>query len=205
MPDPVEPRRGPMTEADLRAAWVVEPPKLTAKLQVVDYDPEWPGLFRREADRIRAVLGERVVQLEHIGSTSVPGLAAKPIIDILLVVADPAGEPAWLPDLEAAGYRLVIREPDWYQHRCLKGPDTNVNLHVRARLPGDRTVSPLPRPAARPPRRPGALPAGQARAGRTGLDLCPGVRRRQDRGRRGHHRPRPHRRDRPLSGTGTGR
>ena len=89
MPDPAEPRRGPMTEADLRAAWVVEPPKLTAKLQVVDYDPEWPGLFRREADRIRAVLGERVVQLEHIGSTSVPGLAAKPIIDILLVVADP--------------------------------------------------------------------------------------------------------------------
>ena len=76
------------------------------------------------------MLGERVVQLEHIGSTSVPGLAAKPIIDILLVVADPADEPAWLPDLEAAGYRLVIREPDWYQHRCLKGPDTNVNLHV---------------------------------------------------------------------------
>ena len=130
MPDPVEPRRGPMTEADLRAAWVVEPPKLTAKLQVVDYDPQWPGLFRREADRIGAVLGERVVQLEHIGSTSVPGLAAKPIIDILLVVADPADEPAWLPDLEGAGYRLVIREPDWYQHRCLKGPDTNVNLHV---------------------------------------------------------------------------
>ena len=104
--------------------------KLTAKLQVVDYDPEWPGLFRREADRIRAVLGERVRAARAHRSTSVPGLAAKPIIDILLVVADPADEPAWLPDLEAAGYRLVIREPDWYQHRCLKGPDTNVNLHV---------------------------------------------------------------------------
>ena len=59
MPDPVEPRRGPMTEADLRAAWVVEPPKLTGKIQVVDYDPAWPALFRREAERIRAVLGER--------------------------------------------------------------------------------------------------------------------------------------------------
>src|SRR4030095_12892193 len=116
-PDPVEPRRGPMTEADLRAAWVVEPPRLTAKLQVVDYDPEWPGLFEREADRIRAVLGERAVQLEHIGSTSVPGLAAKPIIDILLVGADPADEPAWLPDLEAAGYRLVIRAPALDPHR----------------------------------------------------------------------------------------
>ncbi len=97
MPDPAEPRRGPMTEADLRAAWVVEPPKLTAKLQVVDYDPEWPGLFRREADRIRAVLGERVVRLEHIGSTSVPGLAAKPIIDILLVVPDSGGRAGLAP------------------------------------------------------------------------------------------------------------
>jgi GrpB-like predicted nucleotidyltransferase (UPF0157 family) len=130
MADPIEPRQARKTEAEIRAAWVVEPPRLTDKIQVVDYDPAWPRLFRREADRIRALLGERVVQLEHIGSTSVPGLAAKPIIDIMLVVPDPADEPAWLPDLEAAGYRLVIREPDWYQHRCLKGPDTNVNLHV---------------------------------------------------------------------------
>jgi GrpB-like predicted nucleotidyltransferase (UPF0157 family) len=119
-----------MNEEELRAAWVTEPPKLTGKVQVVDYDPAWPGLFRREAERIRAVLGERVVLLEHVGSTSVPGLAAKPVIDILLVVPDSADEPAWLPDLEAAGYTLVIREPDWYQHRCLKGPDTNLNLHV---------------------------------------------------------------------------
>ena len=119
-----------MNEEELRAAWVTEPPKLTGKVQVVDYDPAWPGLFRREAERIRAVLGERVVLLEHVGSTSVPGLAAKPVIDILLVVPDSADEPAWLPDLEATGYTLVIREPDWYQHRCLKGPDTNLNLHV---------------------------------------------------------------------------
>jgi GrpB-like predicted nucleotidyltransferase (UPF0157 family) len=119
-----------MGEEEMRAAWVTEPPKLTGKIQVVDYDPAWPGLFGREADRIRAVLGERVVLLEHVGSTSVPGLAAKPIIDILLVVPDSSDEPAWLPDLEAAGYVLVIREPDWNQHRCLKGPDTNVNLHV---------------------------------------------------------------------------
>jgi GrpB-like predicted nucleotidyltransferase (UPF0157 family) len=105
MADRAEPRHGPMTEEDLRAAWVMEPPKLAGKVQVVDYDPAWPGLFQREAERIRAVLGERVVQLEHVGSTSVPGL-------------------------EAAGYVLVIREADWYQHRCFKGPDTNVNLHV---------------------------------------------------------------------------
>jgi GrpB-like predicted nucleotidyltransferase (UPF0157 family) len=130
MPDPAEPRQGPMTEEDLRAAWVVEPPKLVGKIQVAGYDPDWPRLFQREADRIRAVLGERVVQLEHVGSTSVPGLAAKPIIDIMLIVPDSADEPAYIPDLEAAGYVLVIREPDWYQHRCFKGPDTNINLHV---------------------------------------------------------------------------
>jgi GrpB-like predicted nucleotidyltransferase (UPF0157 family) len=128
--DATEPRRGPMTEEELRAAWVREPPRLTDKVRVVDYDPEWPRLYRREAERIRAVLGERVVRLEHIGSTSVPGLAAKPIVDVLLVVPDSADEPAYVPDLEAAGYVLVIREPGWFQHRAFKGPDTDVNLHV---------------------------------------------------------------------------
>ena len=130
MADRGPPGRAPTTEEQLRRSWVVEPPRLTGKLQVVDYDPRWPALFRREAARIRALLGERALRLEHIGSTSVPELAAKPIIDILLVVADPADEPAYLPDLEAAGYVLVIREPEWFQHRCLKGPDTNLNLHV---------------------------------------------------------------------------
>ena len=130
MTDATEPRRGPMTEEELRAAWVREPPRLTGKVRLVDYDPEWPRLYRREAERIRAVLGKRVVRLEHIGSTSVPGLAAKPIIDVLLVVPDSADEPAYVPDLEAAGYVLVIRQPGWFQHRAFKGPDTDVNLHV---------------------------------------------------------------------------
>ncbi|HEV8425178.1 MAG TPA: GrpB family protein [Actinomycetes bacterium] len=127
-----EPNRSqePKTEQEIREAWVEEPPRLTGRIQVVDYDPGWPRLFVREAERIRAVLGERVMRLEHVGSTSVPGLAAKPIIDIVLVVPDSGDEPAYLPDLGAAGYLLVIREPDWWQHRVLKGPDTNVNLHV---------------------------------------------------------------------------
>jgi GrpB-like predicted nucleotidyltransferase (UPF0157 family) len=135
---PGPPRRGPMTEEELRAAWVREPPRLTGKVRVVDYDPEWPRRYRREAERIRAVLGERVVRLEHIGSTSVPGLAAKPIIDVLLVVPDSADEPAYVPDLEAAGYVLVIREPGWFQHRAFKGPDTDVNLHVYS--PGGQEI-----------------------------------------------------------------
>ena len=71
-----------------------------------------------------------MVRLEHAGSTSVPGLPAKPIIDIVLEVPDSADEPAYRPDLEAAGYRLTICEPDWYEHRLFKGPDTNINLHT---------------------------------------------------------------------------
>src|ERR671935_78886 len=90
MADPQRPGRAPMTEDEIRAAWVTEPPRLAGRIELADYDPEWPRLFRREADRIRAVLGERVVRLEHVGSTSGPGLAAKPIIDILLVVPDAA-------------------------------------------------------------------------------------------------------------------
>jgi GrpB-like predicted nucleotidyltransferase (UPF0157 family) len=101
-----------------------------APITLAEYDPGWPGLFAREARRIRAALGETALRVEHVGSTSVPGLAAKPIIDILLVVADSADEPSYLPSLESAGYRLRIREPGWLEHRLFKGPDTDINLHV---------------------------------------------------------------------------
>jgi GrpB-like predicted nucleotidyltransferase (UPF0157 family) len=120
----------PMTEEQIRATWVGEPPVHDAPIELAEYDPRWPELFRREEERIRAALGERVVQLEHVGSTAVPGLAAKPIIDMCLVVADSSDEETYAPALEAAGYVLRIREPEWYEHRCFKGPDTNVNLHV---------------------------------------------------------------------------
>ena len=79
------------------------------------------------------MLDRRVLRIEHAGSTAVPGLTAKPTIDVILEVADSADEPAYAPDLEAAGYPLRIREPNWYQHRMFKGPDTNVNLHVFSR------------------------------------------------------------------------
>jgi GrpB-like predicted nucleotidyltransferase (UPF0157 family) len=99
-------------------------------IRLVEYDPDWPDRFKREAERIRAVLGDRVLQLEHVGSTAVPGLPAKPIIDLLLVLENSADEPAYVPDMEAAGYVLRIREPEWNEHRLFKGPDTNINLHV---------------------------------------------------------------------------
>ena len=119
-----------MTEEEIRAAWTVEPPRLQGPIELVAYDAAWPRLFEAEASRLRELLGDEVVRLEHTGSTSVPGLAAKPIIDMLLVVPDSSDEPAYVPALEAAGYRLVIREPDWHEHRVLKGPAANINLHV---------------------------------------------------------------------------
>ena len=99
-------------------------------IQLAEHDPEWPRLYEREAIRIRAALGDELIRIEHVGSTAVPGLAAKPLIDIVLVVADSSDESAYVPGLEAAGYVLRIREPDWFEHRLFKGPDTNVNVHA---------------------------------------------------------------------------
>jgi GrpB-like predicted nucleotidyltransferase (UPF0157 family) len=79
---------------------------------------------------VRRVLGDRVMRVEHAGSTSAPGLPAKPIVDIVLEVPDTRDEAAYVAPLEAAGYTLTIREPSWYEHRLFKGPDTNINLHV---------------------------------------------------------------------------
>ena len=99
-------------------------------ISIVDYDPRWPELFRQEADRICAALGQLALRLEHTGSTSVPGIAAKSIIDMTLVVADSSDEAAYLPALEGAGYTLRIREPEWHEHRMFKGPGMDINLHV---------------------------------------------------------------------------
>ncbi|HEX7304375.1 GrpB family protein [Lentzea sp.] len=97
-------------------------------IELAEYDPMWPGLYERERRRVLTALPNAV--LEHVGSTSVPGLCAKPVVDLMLVVADAADEASYVPALEAVGYRVVVREDDWHHHRILKGPDTNINLHV---------------------------------------------------------------------------
>ena len=101
-----------------------------APVELVDYDPQWPELYQLEEAKVREALGDRVLRLEHAGSTSIPGIAAKPIIDIVLEVADTTDEDAYVPPLEAAGYVLRIREPEWFEHRLLKGEAPSVNLHV---------------------------------------------------------------------------
>lgn len=118
------------SDEDLQKVRVGELKPHNNTITLVEYDPAWPKLFEREANRIRSVLGEKALQVEHVGSTSVPGLCAKPIIDIMLVVENSADEASYVPDLEAVGYKLHIREPDWFEHRLFKGPDTDINLHV---------------------------------------------------------------------------
>ena len=92
---------------------------LRGRIELHDYDRDWPVWYEREESRIRSVLGERVARIEHVGSTAVPGLPAKPVIDIVLEVPGSAAEQAYVPDLEAAGYVLQIREPGWFEHRLL--------------------------------------------------------------------------------------
>lgn len=111
--------------------WVHGAPRKET-IEVVDYDPGWPATYDLLRDRIEGALGEVVLGIEHVGSTSVPGLAAKPVIDIDLTVADPADEGSYVPALEAIGYDLTVREPSWHQHRCLRLDEPRANLHVFA-------------------------------------------------------------------------
>jgi GrpB-like predicted nucleotidyltransferase (UPF0157 family) len=99
--DDGEPRL--ISDEELQRSWVREVEPLNAPIVLADYDPHWPRLFDREAERIGGLLGAVALRIEHVGSTSVPGLVAKPIIDILLVVPDSADEPSYVPALEAAG------------------------------------------------------------------------------------------------------
>jgi GrpB-like predicted nucleotidyltransferase (UPF0157 family) len=122
-----------VNEEQLRAVTVGELTLRNAPVQLDEYDPRWPLQYQQAAAMIRLALGDRVLQLEHVGSTSVPGLAAKPRIDIVLAVADSADESAYVPPLEAVGYTMRIREPHWWQHRMLSHRDPDQNVHVFTR------------------------------------------------------------------------
>ncbi|MEU9621167.1 GrpB family protein [Streptomyces sp. NPDC048155] len=99
-------------------------------LEVVPYDEEWPGRYTALEARISEALGSRALEIVHVGSTAVPGLAAKDVIDIDLTVADPRREETYVPPLTALGYDLTVREPWWHEHRMLRLAHPRVNLHV---------------------------------------------------------------------------
>ncbi|MFZ0376812.1 MAG: GrpB family protein [Solirubrobacteraceae bacterium] len=99
------------------------------EIVIVDYDPGWPRRFEVERDRVRGALGFAALRVEHVGSTAVPGLAAKPIIDLLVAVVDPEDDALFVPALESAGYELRVREP---RHRMFRTPSRDVHVHLWA-------------------------------------------------------------------------
>ena len=99
------------------------------EIVIVPYNPAWPARFAVERRRIVDALGAAARRVDHVGSTSVPGLDAKPVIDIDLSVQDPDDEPAYLPVLEQAGYHLRVRQPG---HRMVRTAALDVHVHICA-------------------------------------------------------------------------
>lgn len=127
----------PMTDDEIEAASLGAAQQVNGQVTLGEYDPRWLAVYEREAALIDAGPTDSggPHRLEHVGSTSVPGLPAKPVIDMLLIVADPGDEASYVPALEAVGYTVAIREPDWYEHRVLRKQDLDpsagsANLHV---------------------------------------------------------------------------
>lgn len=100
------------------------------EIRVVAYNDAWPVRFQTERDRIASALDGDALRVDHVGSTAVPGLQAKPIIDIDLTVEDPDNESSYLPRLVMVGYQLRVREPG---HRMLRTPQRDVQIHVCAK------------------------------------------------------------------------
>lgn len=128
LPPPAE----PVTEEYLASVTIGEREPLDDRIKLVPYDPNWPAMFSLAAGKVRAALSERALLIEHVGSTSVPGLSAKPIIDMVLAVEDSKDEASYVLPLEAREFVLRIREPDWFEHRflTLKSHDMAWQLHV---------------------------------------------------------------------------
>src|SRR5215472_4975489 len=120
----------PTSEERLSAVTVGKVEALNRPIVLEPYNPEWPSRFAILERQIRQALDDGALLVEHVGSTSVPGLFAKPIIDVVLAVANSADEPAYVPLLERLGYVLRIREPDWFEHRMLKSHGIEGNIHV---------------------------------------------------------------------------
>ena len=118
------------THEYLRSVTIGKPQSAKDGITIVDYDPNWPIIFESLKKDIDYALKDIPHQVEHVGSTSVPGLCAKPIIDMVLTISNPKKEDAYVPLLQGLGYRLRIREDDWYDHRMLKLNQPQVNLHV---------------------------------------------------------------------------
>lgn len=100
-------------------------------LRIVEPDPAWATRYAELEQQISEALGDRLLEIQHVGSTSVPGLPAKPIIDVDVAVADPDDEPTYVPALESLGLVHWLTEPDWHRHRLFKMlTEPRVHVHV---------------------------------------------------------------------------
>lgn len=100
-------------------------------LRIVEHDPSRAERYEAIELHLREVLGDRLVEVQHVGSTSVPGLPAKPVIDIDVAVADPDDEADYVPALESLGLVHWLTEPDWHRHRLFKMlTEPRVHVHV---------------------------------------------------------------------------
>lgn len=114
------------TEQPIDDAFLIGGPE-HREILLVPYDSSWPAHYEAQRQRIKAALGATARRIEHIGSTAVPGLLAKPILDVLVVIGDVEDEAAYLAPLEAVGYVLRVREPG---HRMLRTVDLGVHVHL---------------------------------------------------------------------------
>jgi GrpB-like predicted nucleotidyltransferase (UPF0157 family) len=94
---------------------------------IEDYDPAWTARFEQVDAALRQALGESARRIEHFGSTAVPGLGAKGIVDVLVTVDDADDEAAYGPRLQQAGFAIRLRQPG---HRMFRTPDQDVHVHV---------------------------------------------------------------------------
>jgi GrpB-like predicted nucleotidyltransferase (UPF0157 family) len=107
-------------------------------IELRDYDPAWPERFAALRAPLLEALAGVAVRIEHVGSTAVPGLAAKPIVDIQVGAERPDDEALLVPLLAPLGYELRVREP---QHLMFRPPARDVHLHVwKAGSPEERAT-----------------------------------------------------------------
>ncbi len=104
-------------------------------LEIVAYDTTWPHLFARQAAKLREALGAVALRIDHIGSTSVPGLAAKPIIDVQISVADFEPLDTYCVPLERLGYVFRVDNPERTK-RYFREPPGQRRTHIHVRRAG---------------------------------------------------------------------
>jgi GrpB-like predicted nucleotidyltransferase (UPF0157 family) len=116
-----------MTSGDVIRPGVLIGGRDRRRTVLVDYDHAWPARFATERARVDDALGSRARRVDHVGSTSVPGLASQPVVDVLVQVRDPEDEFAYVPPLLRAGYEMRVRQEG---HRMLRTPERDVHVHV---------------------------------------------------------------------------